>query len=112
MLRGNPGSTVSRIFRRGNIEVDFVRQTVRVDSNEVELTSTEFKIFAFLTLHRGRIVTNSEMLKEIWGEENSEANNVLQVNISRLRKKLNDNARNFNYVETVYDSGYRLNVID
>jgi DNA-binding response OmpR family regulator len=112
MLRRNPGSIVTRIFKSGNMEMDFVKQTVKVDSNEVELTSTEFKIFAFLTLHRGKIVTNSEMLKEIWGEDNNEANHVLQVNISRLRKKLNDNIRKFNYIETIPDVGYRLHGID
>ena len=112
MLRRNPENTISRIFKRGNIEIDFIRQTIRVDSNELEITSKEFKIFALLTLHHGKIVTNSEMLKEIWGEENSQANHVLQVNISRLRKKLDKNIRKFEYIETIPDVGYRLHGID
>ena len=110
MLRRNPGDTHSIIFKSGNIKIDFFKQTVQIEDRQIDLTGTEFKIFAFLMVHREKIVSPSELLKEIWEEENNDTSHLLQVNISRLRKKLNDNFKEFDYIETVSGQGYILHV--
>lgn len=91
-----------------DLSIDFGRQTVLVAGERIDLSNTEYRILAYLAQHNGKIVVAGDLLKEVWGDEYSDSVHLLQVNISRLRQKLNDNARNFRYIETRPGQGYSL----
>jgi DNA-binding response OmpR family regulator len=96
-------------FQCHDLKIDFAKQLVTIHGEKVEVTSTEYRVLAFLAVHAGRIVHQDEILKEVWGDDFAAAVHMLQVNISRLRQKLNDNVRKFKYIETRAGQGYILN---
>jgi DNA-binding response OmpR family regulator len=95
-------------FKFQDLAIDFNKQIVTIGEVRIDLSSTEYRILVYLAQHNGTIVVPGELLKEIWGDEYADSLHLLQVNISRLRQKLNDNARNFRYIETRPGQGYSL----
>jgi DNA-binding response OmpR family regulator len=97
------------VFHCRELTIDFIRQSVLVNGENIDVSATEYKILSYLASRAGRTISANELLKNIWGIEYIEANHILQVNISRLRRKINDNARNYKYIETKPGLGYILN---
>jgi two-component system KDP operon response regulator KdpE len=95
-------------FKFQDLSIDFNKQIVMIGEERIDLTSTEYRILAYLAQNNGNIVVPGDLLKEIWGDEYIESLHLLQVNISRLRQKLNDNAHKFRYIETRPGQGYSL----
>jgi DNA-binding response OmpR family regulator len=95
-------------FRSGDLEVDFARHTVSLKGSLVSLTAVEDRILHYLAINAGRIVTSNQLLEEVWGEEYLGDFRVLQVNICRLRRKLNDTARTSRYILTKPGIGYMM----
>jgi DNA-binding response OmpR family regulator len=110
MLRRDFPTGTSLVYKSGDIEIDFIRQTLKIAGKGLELTSTEFKIFSYLLLNRGRVSTHIELTREITNNINKDTSHLVQVNISRLRKKLDSIAPEQNYIETVPDIGYIFNI--
>jgi DNA-binding response OmpR family regulator len=101
-------STTNSMFQSDDLVVDFARHTVTLNGNLVGLTAIEDKLLQFLTLNAGRIVTSNQLLEEVWGEEYFGDLRVLQVNICRLRRKLNDTAKKPKYIITKPGIGYMV----
>jgi DNA-binding response OmpR family regulator len=97
-------------FKYQDLVIDFNKQVVTIRDERVDLSSTEYRILAYLAQHDGKIVVPGELLKEIWGDEYANSVHLLQVNISRLRQKLHDNIRNCNYIVTRPGQGYSIKV--
>jgi DNA-binding response OmpR family regulator len=76
-----------------------------VQGRLVSLTPLELGLFRHLREHEGRIVTRSELLREVWGTEFTGGSNVVDAVVRTLRHKLGTAA---SVVETVRGSGYRL----
>jgi DNA-binding response OmpR family regulator len=93
-------------FRYKDLVIDFTSRRVMVNGNELELTSTEYKMLSYICLNAGRVVTPDQLLAKVWGEEYMGAAHLLQVNIARLRKKLGDNAKSPDYIMTRPGIGY------
>jgi two-component system KDP operon response regulator KdpE len=109
-LRHRRPDPKSELFSIGSLEIDFGSRLVRVAGKEPHLTPTEYSILAFLCRYAGRIVTQSEILKELWGPiSEAEAGN-LRVHISALRKKIEDPNLGRSRVITEPGIGYRLDM--
>jgi DNA-binding response OmpR family regulator len=91
------------------LNVDFVKHTVTIDDENIDLTATEYKMLSYLALNAGRVITTTQLLDHVWGEEYAGSDHLLQVNIGRLRHKLKDNARKPLYIRTKAGIGYMLN---
>ncbi|MCT4334461.1 response regulator transcription factor [Paracoccus sp. YLB-12] len=72
----------------GRILVDLNRMSVTVDGNPVVLTPLEFRLVAYLALHRERIVPPTELLEHLYGDDESRETNALEAVVTRLRRKL------------------------
>lgn len=97
----------NNIFRYRELELDRDRCTVRMAGRDVRLSATEYKLLAYLAGRCGKVVSRTELLREIWdidGEFIDE--NTLSVNIRRLRQKLGDEKQT--YIVTVFGMGYLL----
>jgi DNA-binding response OmpR family regulator len=101
-----PDESSESTFRCHDLEVDFFRQRVTLNGEDVSLTATEFKVLAYLTRNADRVVTPNQILNRVWGDEYAGETNVLQANIARLRKKLKDDARNSRFIFTRAGIGY------
>lgn len=96
------------VYRVDELEVDLARRRVQIAGNEVQLTPTEYDLLRLLVTHAGKVLTHSQILKQIWGVAYTEQHNVLRVNISNLRQKIEKNASRPRYIITEPGVGYRL----
>jgi DNA-binding response OmpR family regulator len=96
------------IFSTAELTVDFAKHLVTLKDESVNLTATEYKMISYLAMNAGRVITTDQLLEHIWGEEYSGSDHLLQVNIGRLRQKLQDNAREPRYIQTKAGIGYMM----
>ena len=105
VLRRTRGT--AQIVRDQELEIDLERQTVRRQGETIRLTATEWKLLERLARSRGRVLTRTMLLEQIWDVEGSFVDeNTLSVHIRRLRQKLEPDPRNPRYIVTVFGLGY------
>jgi two-component system KDP operon response regulator KdpE len=88
--------------------VDLTYRRVVVHGVEVQLTPTEYELLRLLVNHAGKVMTHGQILKQIWGAAYAEQQNVLRVNISNLRQKIEDDPSRPKHIVTELGVGYRL----
>jgi len=96
------------VVRIGDVEVDATARLVRRAGQEVHLTAKEYAMLLLLVQHRGRVVTHRFILRALWGPEAEEDTGYLRAYIIRLRKKLEANPSDPQYLKTEPGIGYRL----
>jgi two-component system KDP operon response regulator KdpE len=102
------GSGAATVFRAGEIEVDLDKRIVCVAGREVHLTPIEYKLLQTLISHTGKVVTQRQLLMQVWGPQHIEQAQYLRVYMAQLRRKLEaDPARPKNLL-TEPGVGYRL----
>lgn len=95
-------------FRVGELEVDLEGRVVRVGGEEVHLTPIEFKMLSVLIHHAGRVLTQRQLLGEVWGPNHTEQAQYLRVYMAQLRRKLEADPARPKYLLTEPGVGYRL----
>ncbi|NDJ55151.1 MAG: response regulator transcription factor [Chloroflexi bacterium] len=103
-----PQSTDPNEFELRDLMVDFRRRKVTIGDEEKHLTPTEYELLRALIQHAGQVLVHSDLLTRVWGEEYRNDLAILRVNISRLRQKIEVDARHPTYVLTVPGVGYML----
>ncbi len=96
------------VVRIGDIEVDPTARLVRRGGQEVHLTAKEYAMLLLLVQHRGRVITHKFILRALWGPEAEEDTGYLRSYIIRLRKKLEANPSDPQFLKTEPGIGYRL----
>jgi two-component system KDP operon response regulator KdpE len=92
----------------GPIRVDLTRRLVFVRDSEVHLTPTEYKLLTTLFRYRGRVVTQRQLLKEVWGLAHVNQTQYLRVYMAQLRRKLEPDPARPRHLLTEPGVGYRL----
>ena len=95
------------VLRCGPITLDISAQTVQVDNSPLELTGYEYKVLEYLMLHRGKIISKTELTEHVYDQDFDRDSNVIEVFIGRLRRKLDPHNR-YQPVETLRGRGYRF----
>jgi two-component system, OmpR family, response regulator len=90
-------------LRAGGVTLDPRRSRVTLDGSPVKLTSHEFRVLSYLMHHRGRIVSQAELIEHIYAQNFDRDSNTVEVFIARLRRKLGAS-----FIETVRGLGYRI----
>lgn len=90
----------------GGILINFDSQEVWSHGKQVELTPTEFKMFAYLTRNEGQVLTYDQLLDHLYGPDEARKRHDLFVHISRLRKKLEPDPDDPRYILTRWGVGY------
>jgi DNA-binding response OmpR family regulator len=93
-------------FHSGELVIDFEQHQVTIAGKEVKLTATEYKILSLLASNAGRVFTQDQLLEKVWGWEYRGESHILQVTVSRLREKIEDNPRDPKYILTRVGIGY------
>lgn len=96
----------------GDLEIDLDRRRVLVAGREVHLTPNEYKLFAYLMKHAGKVLTHRQLLKEVWGAAYASQTHYLRVYMVQLRHKLEADAARPRYLVTEAGVGYRLKTDD
>ena len=105
--RGHTGEE-SPVIVAGSLLVDLASHRAAVSGKEVRLTPTEFALLAILARHAGRVVTQRQILREVWGPQAEERGQYTRVYMTHLRRKLADAGLDSERIRTEPGIGYRL----
>jgi two-component system KDP operon response regulator KdpE len=95
-------------YNDGYLTIDLHRRHVHVDGHKIHLTPTEFKLLAVLMENAGRVVSQRDLLEQVWGHEYIDDIYYPRVYISQLRRKIEPDAANPIYILTEHRIGYRF----
>ncbi len=108
LLRRSAGFS-QPVLSFGPLGIDTCSQSVRVDGQAIELTAYEYKVLEYLALHRGEVVSKTDLTEHIYEQDYDRDSNVLEVFVGRLRRKLDPDNR-YKPIETLRGRGYRFNL--
>lgn len=100
------------VFKNGNLEIDFAARIVKKGNTEIKLTNTEYLLLVLLAKNTDKVLTHRYILKEIWGPSAVDNSQYLRVFIGQLRKKLEDDYSNPEFILTESGVGYRMRSIN
>jgi two-component system KDP operon response regulator KdpE len=96
------------VFETKDFKVDLSSRVVTIRGQEVHLTPHEYDLLALLVRHAGKVVTQKQILKEIWGPAAGDQTQYLRLYIHQLRQKIEPNSNRPRYIVTEPGIGYRL----
>ncbi len=111
-LRRNLPATSEPVFRNGFVEIDLVERIVKCDGKPVKLTVLEYNLLALLARYVGKLVTQRQLLKEIWGPAAVGNSQYLRVYVGQLRKKLEPDPTRPILLLTETGIGYRMALLE
>lgn len=100
------------IFEARTIRVDFSSRIVTKDEVEVKLTSTEYDLLKYLIKNANKVLTNRQILREVWGPSSVDNAQYPRVYVRHLRQKLEENPDEPKLIQTEAGVGYRLRTKD
>lgn len=106
-LRATSGETAP-LFDDGHLRVDLSRREVSIAGEPVPLSRKEYALLAFLVQHAGRVVTQPQLLRELWGPTHQEDTHYLRILVGKLRQKLGDDAAAPRWIATEPGIGLRF----
>jgi two-component system, OmpR family, KDP operon response regulator KdpE len=107
VMRRQATTNSEPVFSIGDLVVDRANRLVTVKGSEVQLTPTEYDILRTLITYAGKVLTNRQLLRQVWGEGYDDLH-ILRVNISNLRHKIEPDPSRPTYIHTEPGVGYRL----
>jgi two-component system KDP operon response regulator KdpE len=103
-----PSSSENGAIQFGDVTVDLRERLVTKAGQNVHLTPTEYRLLTALLNNPGRVVTNRQLLRDVWGPSHSESGHYLRVYMGHLRQKLEDDPAQPKHLQTETAVGYRL----
>lgn len=100
----------SPIFHNGDLEIDFAGHIVKLKNQEIKLTATEYQLLCLLAKNAGKLMTQRQLLKEIWGISAIEHSHYLRIYVAQLRRKLEQDSSRPRLIITEPGVGYRLTI--
>lgn len=95
-------------FHLNDLEIDYEQRRVFMGSEEIKLTQTEYNILTLLAMHAGKMMTYTEIIREIWRLNDVGSVKKLQVNMANIRKKLGTKPGDNRYIQNELGVGYRM----
>ena len=95
-------------FTAKGLTIDYDKYRVYIDGNDASLTQNEFKLVALLGRFAGRVLTYDYLIREIWGPNKAYDNQILRVNMANIRRKIEKNPAEPQYIFTEVGVGYRM----
>lgn len=92
----------------GYLHIDFSRRLVKCEEREIELTPKEYAVLSKLALHRQCVITQKQLLEQIWGPTHGQDSHYLRIVVSHIRQKIGDDPTTPRYLITEAGIGYRL----
>ena len=108
LKRGGSGPAVPKPVEIGDLRIDLAARVVRLGTEAVNLRPKEFDLLAALVRSRGRVVSRSELLREVWGYAAGTESRTVETHLAALRQRLGDDPQSPRYIVTVRGAGYRL----
>lgn len=109
LVRKGSKSEVESVLECGDLTVDLLSRKVTRDGKSIDLQPREFRLLEFMLRHAEQVVTRTMLLEGVWDYHFDPGTNVIDVHVSRLRKKIDDDFEK-PLIHTVRGTGYRLGV--
>lgn len=100
--------TPNHVYRALDLEIHFEKRLIRLKGNEVHLTQIEYQLLTLLAENSGKVLTYSYIMNAIWGPYMDNNNQILRVNMANIRRKIEENPAQPEYVFTEIGVGYRM----
>jgi two-component system, OmpR family, KDP operon response regulator KdpE len=108
LLRRAGDGAEAQVVELGDVTIDLAGRTVTRDAQLVHLTPIEYDLLAVLVKHRGKLVTQRQLLQEVWGPQYLDETHYLRVHVAHIRAKLERDPSRPRHVVTEPGVGYRL----
>ena len=99
---------MKRPYHAKDLKVDFDKRLITLEGQEIHLTRVEYKIVSFLARNSGKVITYDALINQIWGPYAGDNNRILRVNMANIRRKLEKNPGEPEYIFTELGVGYRM----
>ena len=103
---------ISPVLTFGHLKIDLAQRTVFVNDKRIKLTKHEYDIIRILVIHAGKVVTQQQLLTEVWGPVYSDRVEYLRVYVGQIRRKLEIDHRRPELIMTESGIGYRFREAD
>ncbi len=108
LLKRKPESDQVPVYDDGHVRIDSARRLITRDGEPVTLSRKEWTLLALLLKHSGRLLTQPQLLRELWGPTHQEDTHYLRILVAKLRTKLGDDASAPRYIRTEAGVGLRF----
>ncbi len=95
----------------GTIRMDLVRHEVRLKGEKMVFTPKEYELLRYFMVHRGKMLTHKQILKDVWGNAHMEDMQYLRVYVRQLREKIEGDETAPRYIVTEPGIGYRMEFV-
>ena len=106
-IPNQPGGQTG-VFKSGGLTIDYDKHRVFIYGVDAGLTQNEYKIVSLLGKYAGKVMTYDYIIKEIWGPNMKNDNRILRVNMANIRRKIEKNPAEPQYIFTEVGVGYRI----
>lgn len=100
-------SQTAPVFKNGNLKIDFASNCVYVNDREIHLTPIEYRILCMLSHNCGKVLTHTDITREIWGNSWESTVTTLRTFVASIRRKI-EAGHNRQYICTHTSVGYRM----
>ncbi|MDD2971126.1 MAG: response regulator transcription factor [Lachnospiraceae bacterium] len=107
-MRRQQGLAPSSTYRVGDLFIDFEHHEIYKGDKPLRLTPIEFKLITLLAHNSGKVLTNAAIMTNIWGPYVTPDNGIIRVNIANIRRKIETNPADPQYIFTEIGIGYRM----
>lgn len=106
--RNAPDQKKAGALRQGKLELDPVKYLVKKAGHAIHMTPKEFEMLRFFMNHPGEVVSHTKLFRSVWGSDCEQDFVYLRIYVSQLRKKIEDDPLEPQYIETIPRIGYRF----
>lgn len=107
-LRHSRTAAPDKVYKAAGLEIYFERRMIYINGAEVHLTQIEYQLLSLLAENSGRVLTYKFIMNTIWGPYTDSNNQILRVNMANIRRKIEKNPAQPQYVFTEIGIGYRM----
>lgn len=107
-LRHSHTAAADKVYKTAGLEIYFERRMIYLNGKEVHLTQIEYQLLSLLAENSGRVLTYKFLMNSIWGPYTDNNNQILRVNMANIRRKIEKNPAQPQYVFTEIGIGYRM----
>lgn len=105
----NPGGALyNRPYQALDLTIDFEKHLVLLSGQQLHFTPIEYRIVTYLAQNSGKVLTYSAIMQNVWGPYIDDNNKILRVNMANIRRKLEKNPGEPQYIFTEIGVGYRM----
>lgn len=105
---GEVSTPATPIFDLGPLRIDFTRREVTLDKRDIHLTPIEYRLLVLLAQNAGRVLTQRQILEQVWGRGSAGQAHYVRVYMAQLRRKIERDSARPRFLVTEPGVGYRL----